>query len=89
MVQNLQRDFRYSIRTPLKNPGFTAIVVVTLALGIGANSVIFTFINAILIQALPWKDAGCIVVVDSSNPEKNVFKGRVSLADFLFFALTR
>src|SRR5438034_2977922 len=64
-------DLRYGIRTLLKNPGFTAVVVLTLALGIGANTAIFTVVNAVLLRALPYRDADRIVVVWTPNPALN------------------
>jgi hypothetical protein len=64
----LIQDVRYAARTLARSPGFTLIVVVTLALGIGANSTVFSAINAILLQPLSFPDADRLVVVNQSLP---------------------
>ncbi len=71
-MPHLWQDIRYGARTLQKNIGFTVVVVLTLALGIGANATIFTVINAVLLQSLPYPEAGRIVVLHESNLAKGL-----------------
>src|SRR6185295_10850102 len=61
-------DLNFAFRQLLKNPGFTAVAALTLALGIGANTAIFSLINAALLRALPFPDSDRLVAVWADNP---------------------
>src|SRR5271163_4313677 len=89
-METLLQDIRYGIRMLAKNPGFTAIAILTLALGIGANTAIFSVVNAELLRPLPYRDPGQLVRVATANARLHTVSGAVSYPDYTdsSFALT-
>jgi predicted permease len=69
LLGELIADVRYGLRQLRRNPGFTAVVVLSLALGIGANTAIFTVIDAVLLQSLPVKNPGRLVLLDNGSDQ--------------------
>jgi predicted permease len=72
------RDFRYAIRVLFRRPAFTSTVVITLALGIGASSTIFSLINSVLLQPLPYPNAERLIAVHEMKPGENEMRTPVS-----------
>ena len=68
-METLLQDLRFGLRTLARRPAFTTIAVLTLALGIGANTALFTVVEAVLLRRLPFRDAERLVVVWTSNPD--------------------
>src|SRR6185312_16140784 len=76
------QDLRYGVRILLKQPGFTLVAVITLALGIGANTAIFSLVNSILLRPLPFREPDRLVWMLQASPKLGLASWGVSQADF-------
>src|SRR5919112_375812 len=63
------REFRLAFRSLLKQPGFSAIAVLTIALGVGANSAIFSVVDGVMLRSLPFRDADRVVMINEHTPQ--------------------
>ncbi len=81
-MQTLLQDLRYGARMLFKKPGFTLIAILTLALGIGANTAIFSVINAALLRPLPYEESERLVVLYETNPQQGRDEINVSYPNF-------
>lgn len=83
MLENLLQDLRYALRMMAKNPAFTFVAVLTLALGIGANTAIGTIVNAALLRGLPYTEPDRLVHLFELTPQKDFPQREASHPDFL------
>ena len=74
-------NLRYAFRTLAKSPSFALIAIVSLALGVGANTAMFSYVDAVLLRPLPVPEPGRVVEVDSTSPDTRL--GRISYPDYL------
>jgi predicted permease len=85
MIADIWQDLRFGARMLLKNPGFTLIAVVTLALGIGANTAIFSVVNAVLLKPLPYPESERLMMVYGEFPALKTNQMRLSLPEYVDF----
>jgi putative ABC transport system permease protein len=83
MMNKLWQDIRYSLRLLLKRPGFTLVTVITLALGIGANTAIFSMVNALLINPLPFPKVDRLVAMWEKIPSQGVERNETAIANYI------
>ena len=81
-MDTLLQDLRYAVRTLANNPGFTALTIVCLALGIGVNSTMFSVVDTVEIRPLPFRDPARLVAIDTTKPGSDVTRDNVSYPDW-------
>ncbi|MEY2507227.1 MAG: hypothetical protein QOH01_1556 [Verrucomicrobiota bacterium] len=81
-MNTLLQDIRYGLRMLLKYKGFTAVAIMALGLGIGANTAIFSLVNGVLLRPLPFPDADRIVYFEGKNPQAGITDSNISFLDF-------
>ena len=81
-MNTLLHDIRYGLRMLLKHKGFTAVAIIALALGIGANTAIFSLVNGVLLRPLPFPEAERIIYLEGKNPQAGITESNISFLDF-------
>jgi putative ABC transport system permease protein len=81
-MQTILQDLRYGARMLVKRPGFTLIAIIALALGVGANTAIFSVVNAALLRPLPYEESERLVVLYETNPQQGRDEMSVSYPNF-------
>src|SRR6185436_10355248 len=82
-MERLAQDIRFALRQIGKKPGFAAVVVVTLGLAVGVNTVIFSFVNFFALRPLPFGDVSRTTMIIATHPERGRDRMPVSYADFV------
>src|SRR5687767_14220888 len=82
-MNNLIQDIRYSLRGLLRQPAFTLVAVLSLALGIGANTAIFSLVNAVLLKPLTFTEPDRLAVVWEADPTRDVTQDNVAVGNYV------
>jgi putative ABC transport system permease protein len=82
-MNTLLQDVRFGVRMLLKQKGFTAVAIIALGLGIGANTAIFSLVNGVLLRPLPFPEAERIVYFEGQNPAQGIVDSNVSFLDYI------
>src|ERR1044072_4031449 len=80
-MDTLLQDIRFAARMLFKSPGFTAVAIISLALGIGANTTVFSVVNGVLLKALPYHEPQSIVLVWGEDKASGSSRGQMSATD--------
>src|SRR6202012_3162357 len=88
-VESIAQDIRYSLRMMAGSPAFTAVVIFTLALGIGSSTAVFSLINAVLLRSLPYGNSARLVCLYTPNPKYNLPAEIFSPSNADFFDLKK
>lgn len=83
LLHDLGQDLRYGLRSLRKNPGFAIVAILTLSLGIGATTTIFSVVNGVLLRPLPFPEADQVIAFQQTNPKKGGTLDEISPANFL------
>src|SRR5438309_4969662 len=81
-MNTLLHDIRHGVRMLLKHKGFSAVAIIALGLGVGANTAIFSLVNGVLLRPLPFPDAEHIIYIEGKNPAAGITDSNISYLDF-------